>query len=350
MNPLANVHVQAMPISNELPLVSVIVAVRNEENSIRRVMEQIIGQDYPCDRLEIIVVDGQSDDRTADIAASFSEKGRVLHVIRLPERGRAQGLNRGIQAASGEVILRIDARTSVDHDYISRCVETLQKTGADNVGGVQSSISKSRRQESFAMAQSHPFGVGDAQFRLGQKSGPVDSVYLGCFRREVFDKVGLFDERAAVISEDSDINYRIRMAGGAVYMNKDIKAYYYPRETFVDQWRLYYRYGGARVGNFLKHRALTSWRQAIPPLLLLSLVVSGSLALLDFLFSYVLLAIAVVYCGVNALVSARITINRRRVILTPLLICTFFCMHFGYAFGFWKRLLIPPKAGTYWGG
>jgi len=334
----------------EPPLVSVILAMSNEAANVERVLGQIFEQDYPAHRVEVIVVDGQSEDRTADIALSFSHAGRTATVLRLSERGRSQGLNQGITAAKGEVLIRIDARTSIGSDYVSRCVETLQRTGADNVGGVQRPISRSRRQEAIGLALSHPFGVGNAQFRLGHKSGFVDSVYLGCFKRQIFDKIGLFDEQAAVISEDSDINQRIRKAGGKVYLNKDIVAHYYPRERFLDFWKLYYRYGGARAGNLLKHRALTSWRQAVPPLFLLTVVIFAALSIVvDDRFVYLLLAILSSYLAASVWVSISIGVRHRKPHLIPLLMCAFACMHFGWALGFWKRLIWPEKSGSYWG-
>lgn len=332
----------------EPPFVSVVLAVRNEEANIQRILEQVFEQDYPPHRVEVIVVDGQSEDRTAGIAASFSRSNRTPTLIRLPERGRSQGLNRGIQAAKGDVIVRVDARTFVANDYISRCVETLERTAADNVGGVQRPIAESRRQEAIGLAQSHPFGVGNAQFRLGNRSGFVDSVYLGCFRRDIFDKVGFFDEQAAVISEDSDINQRIRDAGGRVYLDKDISAYYYPRETFFDFWRLYHRYGGARAGNLLKHKKLTSWRQVTAPLFLLTLVVSAALSLFDNRYLYLLVAVLAAYLTASVSVSAAIGIGHKKPHLVPLLMCAFACMHFGWALGFWNRLITPQKPGSYW--
>ena len=333
----------------ERPFVSVVLAVRNEEANIQRILEQIFGQDYPPHLVEVIVVDGQSADRTAEIAASFSRSNRTPTVIRLSARGRSQGLNRGIRAAKGEVIVRVDARTSIASDYISRCVETLERTAADNVGGVQRPIAESRRQEAIGLALSHPFGVGNAQFRLGNRSGFVDSVYLGCFRREIFEKVGFFDEQAAVISEDSDINQRIRSAGGKVYLNTDIVAYYYPRESFSEFWSLYYRYGGARVGNLLKHKNLTSWRQLVAPMFLLTVVVSAVLSLVDYRYYYLLLTVLLAYLAASASVSTAIGMGRKKPYLVALLMCAFACMHFAWGLGFWRRLIVPEKAGTYWG-
>lgn len=332
-----------------LPFVSVIIAVRNEEQNIERILEQVFSQDYPSHLTEVIVADGLSDDRTADIASSYSRSGKSPLVTRLSERGRSQGLNRAIAKAKGNVIVRVDARTSISRDYISRCIDTLLETGADNVGGVQRPVAASWRQKAIGLAMSHPFGVGNSQFRLGRESGFVDSVYLGCFRRQVFDKIGLFDEQAAVLSEDSDINQRIREAGGKVYLNKDIVAYYYPRERFMDFWKLYFRYGGARAGNLLKHGKLTSWRQAVPPVFLATLALSAASSVVDSRFLYLVGAALGVYAIANLAVSMALAAKEKKLSLAPLASCAFACMHFGWALGFWKRLLVPEKAGRYWG-
>ncbi len=239
--------------SSVSPTVSVVVVVRNEADRIRSCLDQLLAQDYPRELLEIVLIDNMSTDGTAEIAESFSDKIAVS-VLKIAERGRSQGLNRGIQEAKGEVIVRVDARTVIKPDYVSRCINTLLKTGADNVGGVRKPLATNETQEAIGMALSHPFGIGSGYSRLGTRSGYVDSVYLGCFRREVFDKVGLFDETAAVINEDWDLNYRIRAAGGKVYLDADIAAFYYPRESFADLCRLYFRYGGAPAS----HRGATS--------------------------------------------------------------------------------------------
>lgn len=334
----------------QLPLVSVVLAVRNEEASIRRVLAQIFSQDYPASLLEVIVVDGQSDDKTAEVAGSFSHCGRAPIVIRFTERGRSQGLNAGIRAAKGSVIVRIDARTSIEPDYMSRCVDTLLTTGADNVGGVQRPIARSKKQKAIGIALSHPFGVGNAPFRLGNRSGFVESVYLGCFRREVFDKVGFFDEDAPVISEESDLNLRIRKTGGSVYLNKDIVASYYPRERFIDFWKLYYRYGGARAGTFLKHKTLTSWRQLVPPLFLLVLASCALIgAIVDLRLLYLVPGILGIYAIINTFVSISLVLKTREFNLVPLLFSAFACMHFAWGLGFWRRLIVPERAKTYWG-
>lgn len=241
---------------NKYPTVSILIIVCNEAARISEILNQALCQDYPAELTEIIVVDGDSDDGTPDIAAAFSCYGRSCLVLRLNERGRSQGLNRGIKLSKNQIILRLDARTSIATDYVSSCVETLLRTSADNVGGLQQPIAVTRRQQVFALALTNPFGVGYAQFRFGKRSGYVDSVYLGSFRREVFDRVGYFDEESPIISDDSDINLRIQQSGGKVYLDTQIVTFYKPRERFIDLFRLYYRYGGAKMGILCETQAL----------------------------------------------------------------------------------------------
>ncbi len=359
---------EALRESITWPRVTVIVPVRNERERIVDCLGQILAQTYPKHRLEILIVDGDSDDGTRELLDRASRDGTLgeaggeggfpasngggqrIRVVQNPKQRRASGLNVGIKAASGDVIVRIDARSSVPRDYVERCVSTLVETGADNVGGVQKPIARGPTQEAIGTVLSHPFGVGNAAFRLGKKSGDVDTVYLGCFRREVFDRVGFFDEDSVVISEDSDINQRIRRTGGRVYLDSAIHVHYEPRETFRDFCRIAFRYGGARAGNLLKHRRLTSWRQTVPPVFVLGLLGLLALSLGDRRALGPLVGMAAIYLLVDAAISLALSLRRRRWSLFPRLILAFPCMHFGWGLGFWTRLLVPQRPGVGWRG
>ena len=326
------------------PPVSVIVPVRNEERYVGKCLSRLLEQDYPGDRLEIVVVDGLSEDRTRQIVLDLL-RGRaatqpVLRLIDDPGRERTTALNAGVRAATGEVIVRVDARSMVPLDYVRKCVETLEATGADNVGGVQQPIADSPMQDAIGLAMSHPFGVGDAQFRLGKKSGFVDTVYLGSFRREVFTRIGLFDDIVPVLSEDSDINLRIRDHGGTVYLNTEIRPGYYPRDTLQALIALYFRYGVARAGNVLKHRKMTSWRQAVPPLFVLALAALGVLAFAHPAFRVGFAALLATYLLVDLGAATSIAAARGKWHLWPRLIAVFPCMHVAWAFGFFRGLIL----------
>jgi len=332
------------------PRVSVIVPVRNEERYISGCLARILGQDYPVELLEVLVVDCLSEDRTREIVRSLQDEGArnvrggatpwpTLRLIDARAGERPSALNIGIRAAVGDVIVRVDARSMVPLDYIRKCVETLDATGADNVGGIQQPIADSPMQEAIGLAMSHPFGVGNAQFRVGKKSGFVDTVYLGTFRREVFSKVGLFDDAVLVLSEDSDINQRIRDHGGTVYLNAEIRASYYPRDTLRDLIALYFRYGVARAGNVLKHRKLSAWRQAVPPLFVLSLATLGFLAVVHEAFGVGFAIVLGAYILGDLGVSAVLCAGHGKWHLWPRLLAVFPCMHFAWALGLFNGLI-----------
>ena len=332
------------------PRVSVIVPVRNEERYVGRCLSRLLEQDYPRDRLEIVVVDGLSQDRTRQIVLDLlrdrAAMPPALRMIDDPARERATALNAGVRAAAGDVIMRVDARSMLPVDYVRKCVETLEATGADNVGGVQHPIADSPMQEAIGLAMSHPFGVGDAQFRIGRKSGFVDTVYLGSFRRDVFARVGLFDEIAPVLSEDSDLNERIRDHGGTVYLNAEIRAGYYPRDTLAALIALYGRYGVARAGNVLKHRKMTSWRQAVPLLFVLALAALGGLTLVRGAFGLGFAAVLGTYLLVDAGAATSLAATRGKWHLWPRLIAVFPCMHVAWAIGFFQGLILGLDRGV----
>lgn len=333
-----------------LPLVSVIVVVRNEEANIARCLSHIVRQDYPHDRLEIIVADGMSTDRTREIAESLWTGGVPLRVVENIGQGRTQGLNLAIGAARGDVIARVDARTVIPPGYLRGCVETMMQTGADNVGGLQRPLPSGDglTRQAIAMVLLHPAGVGGAEFRLGRRSGDVDTVYLGCFRRGVFEKVGLFDEKVPIISEDADINFRIRQAGGRVYLNSELVAYYDPRHNFLEFWRLYVRYGGGKAGFMLKHRRLAGPRQLALALFIGSLILLTVASPFSSLCRIGLVGLLGVYVMGNLFVSGMLALRASRLALFPYLALALACIHFGWGFGFLRRLVQRARPGEYW--
>jgi succinoglycan biosynthesis protein ExoA len=330
------------------PSVSIIIPVYNEEKNIGRCLTQVLRQDYPAEKLEVLIADGMSTDNTRAVIAEFDSGPIALRLLNNPGRGRAQGLNLAIRAARGELIARVDARSIIPPDYISSCVRALGRSGADNAGGVLQPLAETPTQEAIGIALATGFGVGNSQYRLGGKTGYAEHVYLGCFRREVFDKIGLFDETASIVSEDSDIDERIRAAGGKVYLDAQIVTKYYPRESFREFWKLYFRYGGARAGNLVKHRRLTSWRQAVAPAFVAMSVLLAVLSLLQPRFLTYLLAWLGTYFIADLTVSLWLAFGRRKPYLFWRLLVAFPCMHFAWALGFFKRLLTPQRPGTLW--
>lgn len=213
------------------PLVSVIVPTFREERYIGTCLDSLVAQDYPADRMEILVIDGQSDDRTPEIVQEIADKATHVRLLANPRRITPCALNIGIRAATGTIIVRIDAHCEYPKDYVSRCVQTLAQTGADNVGGVLITLPGDETTTAHAIvyAQTSRFGLGGARYRLGKgKAGPADTVPFGCFRRDIFDRIGMFDE-ALLRNQDNELNARIIANGGLVYCDPSIQIKYYSR-------------------------------------------------------------------------------------------------------------------------
>ncbi|MBA2665519.1 MAG: glycosyltransferase family 2 protein, partial [Trueperaceae bacterium] len=245
----ADAMAQEAGASDGLPTVSVVLPVLNEAAHIEQVLSRLLAQDYPRHLvIEILVVDGRSEDGTRDATSQFQHR-HPLAGIRLldnPLRITSAALNIGIRAARGDVLVRMDGHAIPATDYVSRCVDALQRTGAANVGGVVEPVGRTPFGAAVALATKHPLGAGDARYRVGGSAGDVDTVAYGAFRREVFQDVGLFDE-SMVVNEDYEVNVRIRAAGYRIHFNPSIRLQYTPRGTVGDLWRQYFRYGWWKV-------------------------------------------------------------------------------------------------------
>jgi succinoglycan biosynthesis protein ExoA len=287
------------------PLVTLAIPCRNEERFIAQTVRCALGQDYPPDRLEVLVADGCSTDRTRAILAELSRADGRLRVIDNPERIQAAGMNAMIRQARGDVVIRLDAHAEYASDYARRCVEVLERTGADNVGGAQRARAASWFQRVFCAAMSSPLGGGGAAYKSAQAEGFVDTVYCGAFRRRVFETVGLFDARA-VTNEDAELNQRIAAAGGRVYLSRDIVAHYYPRDSFRAVARQYFAYGQGRARTVLKHRRFLTLR----PLASLGAVAGGAVLVATWPLHHLTLPVLALYalgCGLEAVrVGARV--------------------------------------------
>jgi glycosyltransferase involved in cell wall biosynthesis len=246
----------------------------NEERFIEHCVRSVLAQDYPRDRIEVLVADGRSSDRTREILERLIAEDPRIRLVDNPERLQAAGMNEIVRMARGEIVVRMDVHCEYAPDYVRKCVEVLEKTGADNVGGAQRARATTLFQRALCAALSSPLGVGGAKYRSPENEGFVDTVFLGAFRRRVFETVGLYDPRA-ITNEDAELNQRIIDAGGKIYLSKDIVVHYHPRESFRALAKQYYTYGRGRARTLLKHKKLLSIRPALP-----FLMVCGASALL----------------------------------------------------------------------
>ncbi len=233
------------------PSVTVIVPCRNEARFIGGCLDSIQASDYPSGKLEVIVADGMSEDGTGDILARYVAGDSRVRVVDNPARTTPEALNRAIELARGEVILRLDAHAEMASDYISKCVAALQATGAMNAGGVRIECARDAGvfADAIVAALTSGFGVGNARYRFRTgRAGWVDTVFGGCWRREVFERVGRFNPKLAR-SQDIEFNQRLRKMGGRIWMTPDAVTYYYTR---------------SRLGPFIRHNWVNGIWSTLP--------------------------------------------------------------------------------------
>ncbi len=258
------------------PFVSVVIPCRNEAAYIDACLTSVEASDFPKDRLEALVVDGMSDDGTRAAIERHLRTNPWLTRLDNPDRITPSAMNIGIRHARGDVIVRLDAHCHYPTDYISKVVSWLVESGADNVGGVcrTQPANRSAKARAIALGGSHPFGVGNSHFRIGAREPrSVDTVPFGCYRREVFDEIGLFDEEL-VRNQDDELNARLVKHGGRILLVPEIVSDYFARDSLVKLWRMYFQYGYFKPLVARKLGAVMTVRQVVP-----AAFVSSSLAL-----------------------------------------------------------------------
>ncbi|HVH45305.1 MAG TPA: glycosyltransferase family 2 protein [Labilithrix sp.] len=259
-----------MAQATSTPFVTIAIPCLNEEHYIEACLDDVFAQDYPAASMEVLVGDGMSTDRTREILERIGERhpGR-LRVIDNPRRLQAAAMNEMIDQARGEIIVRLDVHCRYAPDYVRQCVAALNETGAQNVGGSQRALPKTWFQKALCAALDSPIAVGGAKYRSPDMEGFVDTVFLGAFRRKVFDIVGGYDPNA-ITNEDAELNQRILEAGGKIFLSKKIVVHYFPRDSFKSLAKQYFKYGRGRARTLLKHRTLPTPRPALPFLMVAS--------------------------------------------------------------------------------
>ena len=272
-----------------MKLVSIIIPCRNEKEFICKCLDSVIANDYPKESLEVLVVDGRSEDGTRQIVNEYSKKHSFIKMLDNPKKITPCALNIGIKNANGEIVIRLDAHSTYQNDYISKCVKYLYEYNADNVGGVWKIVPRSNTivGKSIALASSNFFGGGDAYYRTGNFKEPklVDTVFGGCYKKGIFDKIGYFNENL-VRSQDMEFNLRLKKAGYKTLLVPDIIVYYYTRSTLKEVFNHRFKDGIWAVVPFKYSEIVpVSIRSLVPLIFVLSLVIT---ALLGIFFKLVL--------------------------------------------------------------
>jgi len=317
---------------HQMPFVSVIIPCRNEGDFIARCVGSIFACNYPKDSFEVIVVDGMSTDNTRSEIADLQKTNEYLKLYDNPQKIVPTAMNIGICNSKGNVIIRVDGHAEVPQDFIARNIEKLQShPEAWCVGGPIESISASYVGKAIAAAMSSASGVGNAMFRLGNFEGYVDTIAFGAYWRWVFDRIGMFDEEL-VRNQDDELNYRIILNGGKIFMTPTIHSTYYTRSNIGKLWRQYFQYGFWRIRTMQKHKRPATIRQIVPLALVLSLLLLFLGGFVWKLFWWGLLSELFLYMVV-LLLGAFDVYRRSKASFALLAPLVFIILHFAYGFG-----------------
>ena len=319
--------------------ITAIVATFNEERHIGQCLTDLLSQRQIADEdLEILVIDGRSNDRTVDVIRSFPEYGTRIRLIDNRRRLQVYAWNIGWRAARGEYIAFIGAHSSYAPDYLKGCLEMIERTGADAVGPVQLPTATTTLGKAIAWSMSSRFGIGNARFRFARQEEEVDSVFSMFLKRETLERLGGYDERVA-FDEDGEFNYRLRAAGGRIMVSPALGARYFVRNSLRALRRQMFCYGYWRRFTRVLHPRQVPARVYAPPALLAGLVISVALA---FTPAWPLaLAMPALYAAfvLSAVASATSELGIPGGLYVALVLPS---MHVAYGAGFWRALLTSP--------
>ena len=331
---MIKIHKKNSDINYEKCKVSIIIPCRNEEEYIAKCLDSIVTQDYPMHNLEILVVDGISEDNTIQIVENYRKKYLPIKILKNPKKNTSYACNLGVNHSATNIIMIIGAHSTLGKNYISKSVKYLHEHNADNVGGLLVVLPGDKKMlaESIALVLSHPFGVGNAYFRIGLKEPKyVETVFGGCYRKEVFDKIGLFNNKL-IRNQDLEFNLRLKKAGGKILLVPDIVGYYYARSTLKTLAKNNFSNGFWIIYSTKFAKIPFSIRHLIPFFFVLS--VCGNL-ILSFIykpFLYLFILILIAYLTLNILFSLGISFKKGFKYFIPVVL-SFATLHFSYGFG-----------------
>ena len=313
--------------------------VLNEAAFIKKSLGALLAQDYPADRLEILIVDGGSTDDTPSIVRHLFADRANARLLCNPKRIQSTALNIGIEAAQGDIIVRIDGHTIIDPDYVRRCAEHLAQDDIDNVGGLMRPEGTTYVGRAVALAFNSVFGNGGSKFHYSTQSQYVDTVYMGAYRKRVFDEIGGYDEHMPV-NEDYELNYRLRQNGGRILLSPDLGSTYFARASLGALGRQFFRYGYWKVQMLRRHPSSMQWRQTVPPLFIF--VVFAALLTACFWSPALWLGGGILGAYLLANLGASLLNAPGHWALLPVLPLVFAILHFSWGSGFWWAILAAP--------
>lgn len=329
-----------------LPQVSIVIPMLNEERHIEDCVQSLLGQDYPRERLDIVVVDGGSTDRSLEIVRALASRDPRVRLVGGPGLNCPTALNRGIGVARGDVVCKVDAHGYVAPDFVRVAVQRLKGDDALMcVGGPIRPVARSLIARSNSLARASRFGVGRGVNTLASHDQLVETVQCGAYRRSVFDEVGGFDENLQ-FGEDEEMNWRIIQAGYRILFTPAMHFYYFPRQSFRSFFLQYYRYGRVRLRVVMKHPRFLSLKHLVPSAFVVSVVVVLAAIPLCPLGKPLFLALLLVY-ALGSLIASIAIASREGPALLLTLPVSFACLHFGYGLGWlsgWRECWSERRA------
>jgi len=327
------------------PFVSVVIPCLNEEETIQQALDSILANNYPHDRLEIIIVDGMSQDKTRNIIRQYQESFSFIQTLDNPQGGQNTALNIGIQNSRGEFIVRMDAHSSLSYNYISQCIKYINEYKADVVGGRITTSPRDRTAMGYAIASvmSEQFGVGKSEFRVADESNLkpkwVDTVPFACYKRSVFDRAGYFHKQLNR-SEDVEFHIRVRKSGMKILFVPLITSHYYARSKLKSFWVHALDNGYWAILPTLYTKSLViSYRHMVPMIFVTSIFMLLTLSANHFLFFILLLFIFGLHLLISLIISFRAAIRTKKPKLFFLMPLLFLALHIGYGIGSYKGII-----------
>lgn len=319
--------------------ISVIIPCRNEEAYIGKTLNRVIeqkgaGVDFTY---EILVIDGLSDDKTVDIIHDYQETYKNIRLIINKKKITPVAFNLGIVNSTGDYICILGAHAEIENDYLLSCFNTIKTVDADNVGGPWHAKGNGFIGEAIALAFQNPVAIGGAKSHNINYEGYVDSVWGGFYRRDIFERIGLFDEEL-IRNQDDELNFRLIKAGAKIWQSPKIKYRYYSRDNFKSLAKQYYQYGFWKYRVHQKHNTASSLRHIIPTLFIFSLIINFLLFLINSNFIYILILELISYFILLFLgtVLTAFKTEIKYIIIMPIV---FIIFHFSYGYGYLKGIL-----------
>lgn len=312
---------------------SVVCPIYNEERYIAKCIDTILGQDFSHNDWEILFVDGMSTDRTREIVREYSAKYSFIQLLDNPRKIVPPAMNIGIMHAAGEIIIRLDAHAFYPTNYFSVLISKLKELNADNVGAVCRTLpaDDSDKGKAIAAALSSSFGMGNSRFRVGAKEEiEVDTVPFGCFRKELFEKIGLYDDEL-IRNQDDELNGRIIKNGGKIYLLPDLIVDYFARDSIRKTGKMFYQYGLFKPLVNKKLGLPATVRQFFPSVFVLGLILGLIASVFSPLLRVIYISILVLYVLLAIVSSLKTTRSLKQIFYQ---VVTYFVIHVNYGCGY----------------